>query len=89
MLFTYTLLRTGHFYEANWIMRPIVSNPFLSAGVKIIFPAIIILSLFPHLESDSKTSLRLCDLFIHGVILAYLAINSLHIYYCIQILHIL
>ncbi|WP_070000675.1 DUF5658 family protein [Cellulosilyticum sp. I15G10I2] len=89
MLFTYTLLKTGHFYEANLIMRPIVSNPFLSILVKIIFPAVLILAVLPHLKEESLTSIKLCTIFINIVILAYLAINILHVYYLINILFFL
>ena len=89
MLFTYTLLKTGHFYEVNWIMRPIVSNPFLSVLVKIIFPAALILSILPHLKEDKVPSSNFCHLSINTVMLAYLIINMLHIYYVIIVLSFL
>ena len=86
ILFTYTLLKTGDFYEANFIMRPIVSNPFLSVLVKIILPAALIFGLIIHLKEDEKYSLRLCNIFINLVLLAYICINSMHIYYFIKVL---
>ena len=86
ILFTYTLLKTGDFYEANFIMRPIVSNPFLSVLIKIILPAILILGLLPHINEDKQDSLRLCTIFINIVILAYLVINFFHIYYLVTLL---
>ncbi len=88
ILFTYTLLKTGNFYEANFLMRHIVSNPYLSILVKIIMPAVLIFTLLPHLKTDKESSLKLCSLFINVVSLAYLAINCLHIYYLIQILNL-
>ncbi len=89
MLFTYTLLKTGHFYEVNWLMRPIVSNPILSVLVKIIFPAALILNILPHLKEDKVPVLNFCHISINTVILAYIIINMLHVYYLIALLNFL
>lgn len=86
ILFTYTLLKTGDFYEANFLMRSIVSNPFLSVLVKVIFPAFLIYALFPHIKEEKTSSIKLCHFLIAIVLLAYLAINCLHVYYLIKIL---
>jgi hypothetical protein len=86
ILFTYTLLKTGDFYEANFLMRSIVSNPFLSVLVKVIFPACLIYALFPYFKEEKMQSIKLCQFLIAIVLLAYLAINCLHVYYLISIL---
>jgi len=86
ILFTYTLLKTGDFYEANFLMRSIVSSPFLSVLVKIIFPAFLISILLPYIKEEKASSINLCDFLITLVLLAYLSINCLHVYYLIKIL---
>lgn len=88
ILFTYSLIKTGEFYEANYIMRPIVNHPFLSLFVKIIIPAILILALFSQISYTKlgKHSFRFCHLLSNIVIFIYLSINSLHVYYLIKLL---
>ena len=86
ILFTYTLLKTGDFYEANFLMKPIVTNPFLSILVKIILPAALILGILPHLQEAKAASAYLCSFFVSAVLIVYLGINFLHVYYFIKIL---
>ena len=71
ILFTYTLLKTGNFFEANFFMRHVVTNPYLSILIKVIFPAILIIGVIPHLND--------------GILLVYAFINCCHIFYTLSL----
>lgn len=86
MLFTYTFLKTGGFYEANFFMQTIVSNPYLGILVKIICPAIIIMYLISALKTQYTEHIRLSNLFVNFLLLIYTSINILHLYYTANIL---
>lgn len=81
ILFTYTLLKTGLFYEANFIMTSIVTDPYLSFLVKILIPLVLIIRLIPRLPILTSTSLMLCNVALTFILAIYLFINSTHLYY--------
>lgn len=81
MLFTYTFLKTGGFYEANSFMQPIVSNPYLAILVKIIFPAFLIMYLISSLKTQYTEHIRFSNFFINILLSIYVGINLLHLYY--------
>ena len=84
ILFTYTFLKTGTFYEFNLLMQNIVSNPYLSILVKIICPACLIIYLIHTLKTHYTTHIRLCNLTITLLLLVYLSVNLLHLYYTLR-----
>lgn len=85
ILFTYTLLKTGDFFEANFFMRNVVTNPYLSILIKIIFPAILITSVIPYLN-DTTSNLKISHIIVNGILVIYLLINSCHIFYTLNII---
>lgn len=87
ILFTYTFLKTGEFYEVNVLMQPIVSSPYLSILVKILLPGILILALLPRIQEENNWSTRLCHLCMSVVLLIYIFINCTHIYYLFTLLY--
>lgn len=86
LLFTYTFLKTGGFYEANFFMEAIVSNPYLGILVKVICPAIIIMYLISTLKTQYTKHIRLSNLFVNFVLILYIGINVLHLYYTTNII---
>lgn len=86
LLFTYTYLKTGIFFEFNPVMRLLLISPYLTILVKIILPAIFLIYFFFRLEDHSAPSLKLCKLGGTLLILTYTFINSLHLYYLIYFL---
>ena len=87
ILFTYTFLKTGGFYEANPIMRSIVTNPCLCLLVKVFCPGIALVFLFHFLEHNKKELSAFCQWAANFIILIYVIINSLHLYYLFALLH--
>lgn len=81
ILFTYTLLKTGSFYEFNVLMKNIVSNPYLSILVKIIIPAVLIIYLIHTLKNHYTKHIHLCNLTINFLLIVYFSVNLVHIYY--------
>lgn len=81
IVFTFTLLKTGLFYEANKLMINIVTNPYLSILVKLIVPALLIIYLLFKIDELPSSQLKFCTFFINLVILVYLCINILHLSY--------
>lgn len=81
LLFTYTYLKTGIFFEFNPIMRLLLLSPYLTVLLKIILPAIFLIYFFFRLGEHSVHSLELCKVGGLFLILTYTFINSLHLYY--------
>jgi len=86
LLFTYTYLKTGIFFEFNPIMRMLLISPYLALLAKIILPAIFLIYFFFRLDEHSALSLKLCKIGGTLLILTYVFINSLHLYYLIHFL---
>ncbi len=87
ILFTYTFLKTGGFYEANPIMRSIVVNPYLCLLIKVFCPGIALVFLFHFLERSTKELCAFCEWAANFIILIYVTINGLHLVYLFTLLH--
>lgn len=81
IVFTFTLLKTGLFFEVNGLMTSIVEDPFLSILVKLIIPAFLITYLIYRLNAEHQAHVKLCNFLISLVLLMYLCIDLLHIFY--------
>lgn len=81
LLFTYTYLKTGIFFEFNPIMRLLLASPYLTILLKIILPGVFLIYFFFRLGEHSVPSLKLCKVGGIFLILTYTFINSLHLYY--------
>ena len=86
LLFTYTYLKTGIFFEFNPIMRILLISPYLIILAKIVLPAIFLIYFFFRLKEHSASSLKLCKIGGTVLILTYIFINILHLYYLIHFL---
>ena len=81
IVFTFVLLKTGLFYEANTLMTGVVTNALTSIAIKIVIPALLILYIIHKLDDPVQPNSKLCNFFICLVMFVYLIINSLHIFY--------
>lgn len=81
ILFTFALLKTDLFYEANYLMRSIVNNPLLSILCKIILPGMLISYLILQIDQLPPSHLKLSSYCVLFVMLIYIFILSLHVYY--------
>lgn len=81
IVFTFALLKTGLFYEANSLMTSIVESVPLSILVKLLLPALLILYIIVKLDDTKLPNLKLCNALICTVLGIYLAIDALHVYY--------
>lgn len=89
LLFTYTYLQTGQFYEANPIMAPIIENPYLALSIKIIMPGIFIIYALRHLDEIPNKSFPFVFHMLLAVLFGYTIINGLHLIYFLQLLPII
>lgn len=85
ILFTYTFLKTGGFYEANPLMRSIVTNPYLCLLIKVILPGIALLFLFYYLAHYTNPLSSICQWAAGLITLVYIFINALHVYYLVTL----
>ena len=85
LLFTLILLQTGYMIEANPMMQPVVSDPLLSVGLKIILPALLLLYLFERLKQANEKEIRLTHLALCLLILIYGSINASHLFFMLLI----
>ena len=76
---TVVLLYTERFYEANPLMRQIITDLPQGFIFKCLFPALIILTIILALRLLDMRELAVADRFISFVLVFYLAINIDHV----------
>lgn len=81
IVFTFTLLKTKMFYEANALMIDIVNNASLSILVKLFLPALLIIYIISRLDTPHRVNTKICNFLICSVLFLYLGIDLLHVYY--------
>lgn len=81
IIFTFALLRTGLFEEANKLMVNIVEDALLSIIIKLILPAILMIYILLNLDQLSDTYLPICNISINIVFIVYFIIACMHICY--------
>ncbi|PHV69288.1 hypothetical protein CS063_16670 [Sporanaerobium hydrogeniformans] len=87
ILFTYTLLKTGDFFEANKLMVSIVQNAFSSLFIKILLPAFLLWLLFKYLDDCGEAPcLKWCNFLIFMALGLYVFVNGMHLYYLFTLL---
>lgn len=89
LLFTYTYLQTGQFYEANPIMAPFIENPYIALLIKIIMPGAFIIYALRHIDEIPKNFFSFTFHIMLAVILGYIIINGLHLIYFLELLSII
>ena len=76
---TVALLRTGSFYEANPLMRPLIAQPLSGLLVKCLLPAILVLSVSRMMRGLGEREQGLVDRFICFALALYCALCMIHI----------
>lgn len=89
IVFTFGLLKTGLFYEANVLMSSIVESAFLSIFVKLLLPAVLIIYILFRLDDNRQPNLRTCNFFICLVLFMYMIIDFLHLFFTFSCLILL
>lgn len=81
MLFTWFLLRTGCFVEANFLMKDIISSGFFSVVFKVVLPFLLLSLLSFRMRKASAKQLEKANLLINLCMIGYFAINVSHIFW--------
>lgn len=81
IVFTFALVETGMFFEANKIMVPIIGNAFLGILLKLLLPALLIIYILSQINQLPDQNLKVCNICINIVCSIYVAINLLHVFY--------
>ena len=76
---TIILLRTGGFFEANPLMRPLIGKPLPGLIVKGLLPAALLVVVSRMCRSLGVGELMLLDRFISFVLTLYSALCLIHI----------
>ena len=79
LVFTFFLLNTGMFFEANYIMSLIIENNFISILLKGVMVFILIYFISKRIKKASKVQRKISNIFIMGCIFFYVTINISHI----------
>lgn len=88
IILTIFLLDTGYAFEANPLMKSVVTSPFYSFLIKILLPALLLLYLSIRMKSATDRQLKISNYFINTLNLFYLIVVSSQIIYCILLLFI-
>ena len=86
IIFTYKLLETGEFIEANGIMNLIIPNKVLTIIVKVFFVLFLLIYLYKRINEADQRQKRICNMLITMLLVFYTLINVSHIYWMIRVL---
>ena len=73
------LLRSGGFYEANPLMRPVMGEPLAGLIFKCLLPAVLLIAVSLMTRSLEIKGMRRVDRVISLVLVLYSALCSVHI----------
>ena len=79
IFFTFLLLNTGYFIEANIFMVKLTQNPLLGILVKVLLPGILLLYIYKRIKKASDTQLKISNTFLNIITIFYATINIFHI----------
>ncbi|MEG2108166.1 DUF5658 family protein [Clostridium sp.] len=79
ILYTLILVQHGYFVGANTIMVDIVSKPWLSFLLKLVFTLLLMIILYKRIESANRSQLTWYNIFICSIIFMYITINISHL----------
>lgn len=82
IIFTFLLLNTGFYREANFFMIKIVQNTFISILLKFILPAMLLIIIYLRMQKATEHQLKISNYFINGITVLYVLINISHFVYC-------
>ena len=86
IIFTYKLLDTGEFIEANGIMNMIIPNKLITIIVKVFIVLFLLIYLYIRLKEADETQKKICNILITMLLIFYTLINVSHIYWMIKVL---
>lgn len=81
LLFTYTYVKIGDFYEMNPLLRPIIHQPISCLVIKVILPGILLIYLFTRLKALSPSAYAFFKTISLIVLTLYICVNLTHLYY--------
>ena len=81
LVFTFTYLKIGGFYEVNPLIRGMIHNPYLLLLLKLILPGLLLAYLITKAEEISKQEYKFFQLGIIILFIFYLLINIMHLCY--------
>jgi len=81
IIFTIMLLDTGYFMEANPLMQPFIENILLSLGIKLIIPALLLISLYHRIQNATFEQLKKSNKIIIFSLSIYTLVNLSHIFW--------
>ncbi|MGL5479926.1 MAG: DUF5658 family protein [Clostridium sp.] len=88
IIFTLILLQTDMFIEANFTMQKIVLDPILSLVIKVGFVGILVFFVYRRLEDANNQQLKIGNIFVSGMLIVYIIINSFHIIYVMSYIYL-
>ncbi|WP_374707710.1 DUF5658 family protein [Clostridium sp. LY3-2] len=88
IIFTLILLQTDMFIEANVTMQKIVLDPILSLVIKVGFVGILVFFVYRRLEDANNQQLKIGNIFVSGMLIVYIIINSFHIIYVMSYIYL-
>ncbi|MBU5487696.1 hypothetical protein KQI77_05885 [Clostridium sp. MSJ-8] len=86
IIFTYKLLDTGEFIEANGIMNMIIPNKLITIIVKVFIVLFLLIYLYIRLKEADERQKKICNILITMLLIFYTLINVSHIYWMIKVL---
>ena len=81
LVFTFTYLKIGGFYEVNPIIRNMILHPYVLLLLKLVLPGLLLAYLITKSEEISKKEYTFFQLGIALVFIFYLIINIMHLCY--------
>lgn len=83
IVFTFALVKTGMFFEANTLMVPIIGDPVWGILLKLVMPALLIIYVLMEIDKLPEQNLKLCNICINIVLGVYVVITLLHVFYSV------
>lgn len=81
IIFTFLLLNTGVFYEANPLMHSVIENPMKSLILKGVAPGLLLLLIYIRMRKASEKQLVQGNLVINLCLIFYILINICHLFF--------
>ena len=85
IIFTFLLIRTGYFIEANKLMDKIMQSPSASILLKIVLPAVLFIVVFIRMQRATDRQLRISNYLINIATSIYALINLSHIVWLVML----
>jgi hypothetical protein len=81
IIFTLMLLNTGCFIEGNPLLHPVIENTILLFLIKIIIPALLLISIYHRIQDATFEQLKKSNIIILISLSLYTLVNLSHIFW--------